>query len=67
MRLPFHRLSTAADLVFIQNGMLQPWLDERGLGDATQVRSARQRCSCTVQHRSEAACRQCLILSMDRE
>ncbi|PSC76819.1 hypothetical protein C2E20_0698 [Micractinium conductrix] len=25
------------DLVFIQNGMLQPWLDERGLGDATQV------------------------------
>lgn len=41
------RLSTAcplavrpADLVFIQNGMLQPWLDERGLGDATQVRAA---------------------------
>jgi len=27
-----------ADLVFIQNGMLQPWLDERGLGDNTQVR-----------------------------
>lgn len=25
------------DLVFIQNGMLQPWLDERGLGDNTQV------------------------------
>lgn len=25
------------DLVFIQNGMLQPWLDERGLGDSTQV------------------------------
>ena len=27
-----------ADLVFIQNGMLQPWLDEKGLGDNTQVR-----------------------------
>lgn len=26
-----------ADLVFIQNGMLQPWLDERGLGDNTQA------------------------------
>ncbi|KAF8070955.1 OSB4 [Scenedesmus sp. PABB004] len=25
------------DLVFLQNGMLQPWLDSRGLGDATQV------------------------------
>ena len=25
------------DLVFIQNGMLQPWLDERGLGENTQV------------------------------
>ncbi|GAB4821761.1 hypothetical protein N2152v2_008807 [Parachlorella kessleri] len=25
------------DLVFIQNGMLQPWLEERGLGDNTQV------------------------------
>ncbi|CAG9466041.1 unnamed protein product [Pedinophyceae sp. YPF-701] len=25
------------DLVFIQNGMLQPWLDSRGLGDNTQV------------------------------
>jgi ketopantoate reductase len=25
------------DLVFIQNGMLQPWLDEKGLGDNTQV------------------------------
>ena len=30
--------ATIADLVFIQNGMLQPWLDERGLGDNTQVR-----------------------------
>ena len=29
---------TCADLVFIQNGMLQPWLDEKGLGDTTQVR-----------------------------
>ena len=27
-----------ADLVFIQNGMLQPWLDEKGLGDNTQAR-----------------------------
>lgn len=26
-----------ADLVFIQNGMLQPWLDENGLSDNTQV------------------------------
>ena len=26
-----------ADLVFIQNGMLQPWLDEQGLGSNTQV------------------------------
>lgn len=25
------------DLVFIQNGMLQPWLDSRGLGDNTQL------------------------------
>lgn len=25
------------DLVWIQNGMLQPWLDERGLGETTQV------------------------------
>lgn len=25
------------DLVFIQNGMLQPWLDARGLGENTQV------------------------------
>lgn len=25
------------DLVFIQNGMLQPWLDAQGLGDNTQV------------------------------
>ncbi len=24
------------DLVFAQNGMLRPWLDERGLGDATR-------------------------------
>lgn len=25
------------DLVFLQNGMLQPWLDTQGLGDNTQV------------------------------
>mmetsp|Transcript_2207 Transcript_2207/g.3640 ORF Transcript_2207/g.3640 Transcript_2207/m.3640 type:complete len:300 (+) Transcript_2207:3-902(+) len=25
------------DLVFLQNGMLQPWLDSQGLGDNTQV------------------------------
>jgi len=31
---PEHRRE---DLVFIQNGMLQPWLDERGLGNNTQV------------------------------
>ncbi|EFJ52681.1 hypothetical protein VOLCADRAFT_54899 [Volvox carteri f. nagariensis] len=28
---------TPPHLVFIQNGMLQPWLDERGLGENTQV------------------------------
>lgn len=28
-----------ADLVFIQNGMLEPWLAERGLADNTQVMS----------------------------
>jgi hypothetical protein len=32
-----HTVTAAADLVFIQNGMLQPWLDARGLGEATQV------------------------------
>ncbi|GIL78784.1 hypothetical protein Vretimale_256 [Volvox reticuliferus] len=26
-----------SDLVFIQNGMLQPWLDKQGLGENTQV------------------------------
>ena len=26
-----------ADLVFIQNGMLEPFLNQRGLGDNTQV------------------------------
>lgn len=30
------------DLVFLQNGMLQPWLDSRGLGDNTQVRQHTQ-------------------------
>lgn len=29
--------SRRKDLVFIQNGMLQPWLDARGLGENTQV------------------------------
>ena len=29
----------ASDLVFIQNGMLEPWLAERGLEDNTQVTS----------------------------
>ena len=27
------------DLVFLQNGMLQPWLDAKGLGTNTQVTS----------------------------
>lgn len=26
-----------SDLVFLQNGMLQPWLEEQGLGDCTQA------------------------------
>lgn len=29
--------SRRGDLVFLQNGMLQPWLDARGLGDNTQA------------------------------
>jgi hypothetical protein len=29
------------DLVFLQNGMLQPFLDARGLGDNTQVSTGR--------------------------
>ena len=29
---------SCADLVFIQNGMLEPWLAERGLADNTQAR-----------------------------
>lgn len=35
--LPKHVALHAADLVFIQNGMLQPWLDARNLGHITQV------------------------------
>ncbi len=40
------RVGPHADLVFIQNGMLQPWLDAQELGDNTQVSklSAWQRC-----------------------
>jgi hypothetical protein len=34
---PLVEVHARADLVFIQNGMLQPWLDEKGLGDNTQV------------------------------
>jgi len=34
---PNSRRARPADLVFIQNGMLQPFLDRRGLGDNTQV------------------------------
>jgi hypothetical protein len=37
------RLVPHADLVFIQNGMLQPWLDEKGLGDNTQASAASSR------------------------
>jgi hypothetical protein len=33
------------DLVFLQNGMLQPWLDSRGLGDNTQVGAKCTACS----------------------
>lgn len=36
------RLVPHADLVFIQNGMLQPWLDEKGLGDNTQACASSQ-------------------------
>lgn len=35
-----------ADLVFIQNGMLQPWLDARGLGNNTQVQQSHQQFAC---------------------
>ena len=31
-------LVVGADLVFIQNGMIQPWLNKHGLSDNTQVR-----------------------------
>lgn len=30
-------LDNLADLVFFQNGMLEPWLESKGLGDADQV------------------------------
>lgn len=30
-------LNNVADLVFFQNGMLEPWFESKGLGDADQV------------------------------
>lgn len=39
-------LCCPADLVFIQNGMLQPWLDARGLGNNTQVQQSHQQIAC---------------------
>lgn len=30
-------LNNVADLVFFQNGMLEPWFETKGLGDADQV------------------------------
>ncbi|RZS06445.1 hypothetical protein BHM03_00037093, partial [Ensete ventricosum] len=36
-RLKVWDLNVAADLVFFQNGMLEPWLESKGLGDADQV------------------------------
>ena len=33
------------DLVFMQNGMLQPWQEARGLGDATQARDSLRSCA----------------------
>ena len=32
------RFRPSTDLVFLQNGMLEPWLASKGLQDATQVR-----------------------------
>lgn len=49
-------VARTADLVFIQNGMLQPWLDERGLGDATQV------CPCQRLPARVASCPWCFAL-----
>jgi hypothetical protein len=43
------------DLVFLQNGMLQPWLDSRGLGDNTQV-GAVWALAWRCQHTAQAAC-----------
>lgn len=30
-------LDNLADLIFVQNGMLEPWLQSKGLSDADQV------------------------------
>lgn len=40
--------AAATDLVFIQNGMLQPWLDANGLGENTQVRAQAGRRVCQI-------------------
>ena len=52
-RFPWPLPLAPADLVFIQNGMLQPWLDSQGLGDNTQVRGAGR----TVAHGGSPGCR----------
>lgn len=41
-----------SDLVFLQNGMLQPWLDSRGLGDNTQVGQDSRASKQPVMHRT---------------
>lgn len=32
-----HALNVLADFVFFQNGMMEPWFQSKGLGDADQV------------------------------
>ena len=52
--------------MFIQNGMLQPWLDVRGLGDATQARSCRLCCHACLRlpllsARGPAVAKSCIV------
>ena len=52
---PMNELDAPADLVFIQNGMLQPWLDDKGLGDNTQVMHGKKSASIAIRQRLNVA------------
>lgn len=52
---PICRALPPADLVFIQNGMLQPWLDSKGLGENTQAGA--EHATVHVQRRTFRSCR----------